>query len=163
MFAIVAISLMFSLVLFVAAYPTGPISRLYRLQLTPIKFIAIFLIVALLSFPLGITIPIFTILLIVCIYALKLRNKVGISILGIFFGLCSMIISVTIYIHNNHLEHEYFAGATYFYGIIPAILLGGGLGLYLAFQVKEVNEDSEKRRINGFLYKPEEKPWSSND
>jgi hypothetical protein len=163
MFAIIIIFLLFCLVLLVAAYPNRQASQLYCLQLSLIKFITLFLITVLLGFQFGIAIPLFAIFLIICIYTLKLRNKVGVSILGIFFGLCAMIISVTAYIHRQHLEHEYFAGAMYFYGIIPAVLLGGNLGLYLALQVKEVNDDTEKRRVLWFLYKPAEKLWSSKN
>jgi hypothetical protein len=44
-------------------------------------------------------------------------------------------------------------------------LTGGALVIYLADQFKEINSDTEKRRILWFIYRPikKEKLWSSKD
>ncbi len=74
-----------------------------------------------------------------------------------------MVVAVTIVIYLRHAEHDSFAGLAYVYGLIPSILTGGGLGLYLASQVKEETEETPKRRILWFIYISAEKPWSSKD
>ena len=163
MFAIIIVLLMFSLVMLVAVYPSGQVLSSYRLQLTLTQLITIILISVLLGLFQFFGSVALLVLLLISIYTLKLRSKVGITILGIFFGFCCMVLTVTISIHLQHLEHEYFAGARYFYSLIPAVVTGGGLGLYLASQVKEENEETEKRRVIWFIYKQEEKPWSSKD
>jgi NAD/NADP transhydrogenase beta subunit len=154
---------MFSLILYVAVDSTEQGLPLHRLQLTFAKFstlVFLSLLVGAFQF-FGSVVSL--LVLITTMYTLKLRSKVGITILGIFYGFCCMAIAVTIAIYVYHYEHDVFASLAYVYSLIPAVLSGGGFGLYLASQVKEETEETEKCRILWFIYKSEEKQWSSRD
>jgi hypothetical protein len=177
--AVIMIFLMFcSLVMFYLAVSFKDPSQavnLHRLQLTHKKFIMLFLFSVLIGLPIDLfigfinvdrplldgpffllrhftfSIPIFLILLMGTIYVLRVRIRVGISMLGLVYGFYCMVLTLA-----THLkESGEWYGLVFLLGVIPSSLIGTGFGLYLSFQVKEETSETMNRKLIGFIHKSE--------
>lgn len=149
--------------------------NLHRLQLTHKKFIMLILFSVFIGLPTDLfigfinvdrplldgpffllrhftfSIPIFLILLMGTIYVLKVRIRVGISMLGLVYGFYCMVLTLATHIRESG---EWY-GLVFLLGVIPSSIIGAGFGLYLSFQIKKETSETKNRQLICCIYKSE--------